>query len=132
MIYDLRLIDAGVPQDTVTDPTAFSCFINDLLSLVIKKVDKDRAVDIVYMDFSKAFDKVLHDGLLSKSQVDRMVKKAYGMLAFASRNIEYRSWDILLQLYKTLLVFVYPGRLFPPCLSNVIFIALAAWNSVYR
>ena len=31
-----------------------------------------------------------------------MVKKAFGMLDFISQNIEYRSWDVLLKLYKTL------------------------------
>ena len=32
-----------------------------------------------------------------------MVKKAFGMLGFIGQNIEYRSWDILLKLYKTLI-----------------------------
>lgn len=31
-----------------------------------------------------------------------MSKKAFDTLVFISRGIEYRSWDILLQLYKTL------------------------------
>ena len=31
-----------------------------------------------------------------------MVKKAFGMLGFISQNIEYKSWDVLLKLYKTL------------------------------
>ena len=37
-----------------------------------------------------------------ESQVDRVVKKAFGMLGFIGQNIEYRSWDVLLKLYKTL------------------------------
>ena len=32
-----------------------------------------------------------------------MVKKAFGMLGFIGQNIEYRSWDVLLKLYKTLI-----------------------------
>eukprot|EP00061_Rhincodon_typus_P010609 g35035.t1 len=39
-----------------------------------------------------------------ESQVDRVVKKAFSMLAFISQSIEYRSWDILLQLYKMLVI----------------------------
>ena len=34
--------------------------------------------------------------------MDKVVEKAYGMLAFIGRDIEYRNWKILLQLYKTL------------------------------
>ena len=37
-----------------------------------------------------------------ESQVDRVVKKAFGMLGFIDQNTEYRSWDVLLKLYKTL------------------------------
>ena len=37
-----------------------------------------------------------------ESQVDRVVKKAFSMLGFIGQNIEYRSWDVLLKLYKTL------------------------------
>ena len=33
---------------------------------VTRKVDEGRAVDVVYMDFSKALDKVPHDRLLWK------------------------------------------------------------------
>ena len=33
---------------------------------VTKKVDEGSAVDVVYMDFSKAFDKVPHGSLLHK------------------------------------------------------------------
>ena len=31
-----------------------------------------------------------------------MVKKAFSMLGFIGQNIEYRSWDVLLKLDKTL------------------------------
>ena len=31
-----------------------------------------------------------------------MVKKAFGILGFIGQNIEYRSWDVLLKLCKTL------------------------------
>ena len=36
------------------------------------------------------------------SQVDRVVKKAYGVLGFISRRIEFKSRDVMMQLYKTL------------------------------
>ena len=37
-----------------------------------------------------------------ESQVDRVMKAAFGMLGFIGQNIEYRSWNVLLKLYKTL------------------------------
>ena len=36
------------------------------------------------------------------TQVAKVIKKAHGMLAFISQGIEYRSWEIMLQRYKTL------------------------------
>ena len=44
----------------------------------------------------------VHSSLKVESQVDRMVKKAFSLLGFIGQNIEYRSWDVLLKLYKTL------------------------------
>eukprot|EP00061_Rhincodon_typus_P012874 g38893.t1 len=45
----------------------------------------------------------VHSSLKVTAQVDRVVKKAYGMLAFLGRGIEYKSQDVvLLQLYETL------------------------------
>ena len=44
----------------------------------------------------------VHSSLKVESQVDRVVKKAFGMLGFIGLNIEYRSWDVLLRLYKIL------------------------------
>eukprot|EP00061_Rhincodon_typus_P002369 g17353.t1 len=44
----------------------------------------------------------MHSSLKVASQLDRMVKKACNMLASISRGIEYRSWDLMLQLYKLL------------------------------
>ena len=44
----------------------------------------------------------VHSSLKVEPQVDRVVKNAFGMLGFIGQNIEYRSWDILLKLYKTL------------------------------
>ena len=44
----------------------------------------------------------VHRSLKVGTQVDKVVKKAYGVLAFIGRGIEFRSRDIMLQLYKTL------------------------------
>ena len=44
----------------------------------------------------------VHSSLKAASQVDRVVKKVFNTLAFISQGIEYRSWDIMLQLYKSL------------------------------
>ena len=35
-------------------------------------------------------------------QVEKVVKKAYGMLAFIGRGIEFKNWQVMLQLYRTL------------------------------
>jgi len=35
--------------------------------------------------------------------VDRLVKKAFGILDLIAQNIEYRGWDVLLKLYTTTL-----------------------------
>ena len=43
----------------------------------------------------------VHRSLKVAAQVEKVVKKAYGMLAFIGRGIEYKSWQIMLQLYKT-------------------------------
>jgi len=44
----------------------------------------------------------IHSSFNVQSQVDRMVEKAFSMLGFIGQNIEYKSWDVLLKLYKTL------------------------------
>ncbi|XP_055489927.1 uncharacterized protein LOC129696245 [Leucoraja erinacea] len=44
----------------------------------------------------------VHSSLKVESHVDRVVKKAFGVLAFINQSIEYRSWDVMLKLYKAL------------------------------
>ena len=44
----------------------------------------------------------VHSFLKVATQMDKVVKKAYGMLAFIGRGIEYRNWQVMLQLYRTL------------------------------
>jgi len=36
------------------------------------------------------------------TQVEKVVKKAYGMHAFIGRGIEFKNWQVMLQLYRTL------------------------------
>lgn len=36
------------------------------LRFISKKIDEGRVVDVAHMDFSKAFDKVLHDSLIQR------------------------------------------------------------------
>ena len=35
-------------------------------------------------------------------QVEKVVKKAYGMLAFIGWGIKFKNWQVMLQLYRTL------------------------------
>eukprot|EP00061_Rhincodon_typus_P010639 g35096.t1 len=50
---------------------------------VTKKIDEGGMVNIIYVDFRKAFNKVPHGRLVSKP-------------------FEYRSWKFMLRLYRTL------------------------------
>jgi len=45
----------------------------------------------------------VHRSLKASGQVDMVVKKAYGILAFISRGIEYKSREVMTKLYKTLI-----------------------------
>ena len=51
-------------------------YLEELSSLV----DKGHAVDIVYLDFSKAFDKVPHQRLLLKCNLEIIVKQQLARL----------------------------------------------------
>ena len=42
----------------------------------------------------------VHSSLKVELHVDRVVKKAFSVLAFINHSIEYRSWDVMLKLYK--------------------------------
>ena len=45
-----------------------SCLTNllEFMELVEEQLDKGEMVDVIYLDFQKAFDKVSHDKLLTK------------------------------------------------------------------
>ena len=47
-----------------------SCLTNllDFLEVVYEKLDEGKPVDIIYLDFAKAFDKVPHNRLLVKME----------------------------------------------------------------
>ena len=68
-----------------------SCLTNlaEFFEEVTKTIDKGRAVDVVYMDFSKAFDKVPHGRLVKKV-------KAHGIQGEVARWVEnwlgHRMW----------------------------------------
>ena len=44
----------------------------------------------------------VHRSLKVAMQVDKIVKKAYSMLAFIGQDIEYKNWQVMLQLYRAL------------------------------
>ena len=44
----------------------------------------------------------IHRSLKVATQVDRAVKKAYGVLAFINRGLEFKNRGVMLQLYRTL------------------------------
>ena len=53
----------------------------------------------------------VHSSLKVESPIDRAVKKAFGMLAFINQGIEYRSWEVMLQLHR-MLVRLYLNNVF--------------------
>eukprot|EP00061_Rhincodon_typus_P015661 g43460.t1 len=57
-----------------------SCLTNliEFFEGVIKKVDEGSVADVVYKDFSKIFDKVLHGGTVSKFVDDTKIGSIMG------------------------------------------------------
>jgi len=54
------------------------------------------------IDRQKDLGVQVHRSLKMAAQVNKVVKKAYGMLAFISRGIEFKNWQVMLRLYRTL------------------------------
>eukprot|EP00061_Rhincodon_typus_P011696 g36916.t1 len=86
-----------------------SCLTNllEFYENIIHAVDNGDPVDVVYLDFQKAFDKVPHKRLLHKIkkvglQVQQVIKKTNGILSFIAREIEFKSKEVILQLYRVL------------------------------
>eukprot|EP00061_Rhincodon_typus_P012926 g38983.t1 len=82
-----------------------SCLTNllEFFQEVIKKIDEGRAVDIVYLDFSTAFDKVPHGKLISQVR---------------SHGIQACPEEICFEKMKLVLVVLI-------CLGTIFFVALA-------
>jgi len=51
----------------------------------------------------------VHKSLKVATQVVKLVKKAYEMLAFIGRGIEFKNWQVMLQLYRTLVKPPHPS-----------------------
>ena len=77
-----------------------SCLTN-LISFydwVTRLVDKGKAVDVVYLDFSKAFDTVYHSILLQKLAVHGLKRYTLGWV----RNwLEGRAWRVVVNRVKS-------------------------------
>ncbi|GCC34259.1 hypothetical protein chiPu_0012732 [Chiloscyllium punctatum] len=58
---------------------------------VLSKVEEQRDLGVY-----------VHRSLKVATQVDKACKKAYGVFAFISRGIEFKSREVMLQLYRTL------------------------------
>ena len=60
-------------------------------SRTLKSIDRQRDLGVQ-----------VHRSLKVAMQVEKVVKKAYGVLAFIGRGIEFKNWQVMLQLYRTL------------------------------
>lgn len=54
------------------------------------------------IDMQRDLGVQFHSSLKQPTQVDRVVKAAYGMLAFIARGTEYNNQEVIMQLYWTL------------------------------
>eukprot|EP00061_Rhincodon_typus_P005788 g25731.t1 len=61
-VYPRTLSEAG----KVIAATLAQMFVSLIVIEVTKRIDEGRAVDVIYMDFSKAFKKLPHGRLVSK------------------------------------------------------------------
>eukprot|EP00061_Rhincodon_typus_P009225 g32550.t1 len=122
----LQHITVGVPQRHVLGLTIFSCFINDLLSIIRELVGRQEAgswnkqVLFRVVGNDEKADYYLNSGSLGKGEVQRdlgvmmeqslkvamqmqqAVRKANGMLAFIVTGFKYRTKQVLLQFYRVL------------------------------
>ena len=57
----------------------------------LKSIDRERDLGVQ-----------VHRSMNVAMQVEQVVKKAYGMLAFIGRGTEFKNWQVKLQLYRTL------------------------------
>eukprot|EP00061_Rhincodon_typus_P008089 g30394.t1 len=64
----------------------------------------------------------VHSSLKLELQLDRVVKKAFGVLAFIGQCIEYWNWEDMLWLYRTLVrpLLEYCIRFSSPCYWEVV------------
>jgi len=58
--------------------------------------------ELLITDMQRDLGVEVHRSLKVRSQMEKVVKKAYGMLAFISRGIEFKNWQVMLQLYRNL------------------------------
>lgn len=59
-----------------------------------EKSNSGRSIDIQWVLWMK-----VHNMLKVATQEGRILKKSFVMLASSGRHIEYKSWDIMFQLY---------------------------------
>jgi len=63
-----------------------------MYSRTLKSIDRQRDLGVQ-----------VHRSLKVATQVEKVVKKEYGMLAFIGRGIEFKNWQVMLQLSRTLI-----------------------------
>eukprot|EP00061_Rhincodon_typus_P008014 g30235.t1 len=65
------------------------------------EVERFKSIKFLGVTITDNLSQTPHDHRITLVHVDRVVK-VFGMFTFIGQSIEYRPWDIMLQLYKTL------------------------------
>ena len=90
MTLDKRRILNAARHASIYQPALMKSKTLDYLETVYQAVDKGEAVDVLYMDFAKAFDKVPYQRLLKKIRAHVIDGRLYNWISSWLKNRRQR------------------------------------------